>query len=505
MTIDRRFSRSSAKWYAAIMVAFFIVLSHIPARGSDSTLLHLPDGIKTFEDSSILMDLSMIARILDSTWWLRNLESTRIEQTFLSRIEMHQAKYPELWHRAFEGLTWARDSAQCHGTPWAPGGEVRWPFFIRFGPPTSWWATRFRSATHIRQPDVPTFFYWWSPLDTGLACFADPPNSHPTSLWEARTSLNRVRQPIFPVIDIVSFPNWDETEDVWITVGISGDELTPLTLSHKLLEIEWRVEDEQGRTVAGERAIHHMGLTGLILAVTGDRASIRNSAHLYAPRLTRGKYSLEVNIKGYRSNAGKESADFTIPSPLASDGISDLLLVYTRGPVGEDLAPAVTRNGENLCAVTDPRFSPGDTIFPYVEFALPDSGEWAHTVSVYLRPARNPRGSSVRIGKAVAVADSTEKPIARWAGIDIGKELTVLGINEPPRTDGVSLLAARVYQGEGPVSVFESSFLVTPQTRVGEYWLMVEVEGVDAQGQTIWRSTQKRIAITGSGDLRIQP
>lgn len=503
MAIHALFSRSPLCWCAVI--ALLVIVTVETAHSSDSTLLRLPDGIETAEDSARMLELSMIARILDSSWWLRNLESTSIEQTFLSRIEKHQAKYPDTWQRAFDGLAWAHDSALCHGTPWAPDGEVRWPYFIRFGPPTSWWATKFRSATHVRHPDVPTYFYWWSPLDTGLACFADPPNTYPTVLWDARTSVSRVRQPIFPVIDIVSFPNGDETEDVWITVGISGNELTPLTLSHKLLEIEWRIEDDQGRTVSGERAIHHMGLTGLILAVTGDRASIRNSAHLYAPRLTRGEYSLEVKIKGYRSNAGKESVDFTIPSPLASNGISDLLLVYTRGPVGEDLAPAVTRNGENLCAVTDPRFSPGDTIFPYVEIALPDSGEWAYTVSVYLRQARNPRGSSVRIGKAVVVADSTETPIARWAGIDIGKELTVLGIDEPTRTEGVSLLAARIYQGDGPFGVFESAFLVTPQIRVGEYWLMVEVEGKDTRGQRIWRSTQKRIAITRAGDLSIQP
>lgn len=500
MSVQARQPRIST-WLAAALSAALSVT----ADATETPQSHLPGGIITASDSVRFAELSIIAYSLDSSWWSRNLQPTRLRQTFLSRIEKHQAKHPDLWHRAFEGLAWARDSAQCHGTPWAPDGEVRWPFFIRFGPPTSWWATKFRSATYVRHPDVPTYFYWWSPLDTGLACFAEASNTYPTVLWEARTSVSRVRQPIYPDIDIVSFPNGDETADVWITVGISGDELTPLTLSNKLLEIEWHIENEQGRTVAGERAIHHMGLTGLILAVTGDRASIRNSAHLYAPRLTRGKYALEVKIKGYRTNAGKESVDFTIPSPLASNGISDLLLVYTRGPVGEDLAPAVTRNGDNLCAVTDPRFSPGDTIVPYVEIGLPDSGEWAYTVSVYLRPARNPRGSNVRIGRAVVVADSSETPIASWAGIDIGKELTELGIDEPARTEGVSLLAARVYQGDGPMSVFESSFLVTPQTRVGEYWLMIEVEGVDLQGQKIWRSTQKRIAITRAGDLNIQP
>jgi len=475
------------------------------SKASDSIPLHIPDGIETYDDSSEFLELAIIARILDSSWWVRNLESTRIESSFLSRIEKHQADNPEMWKRAFEGLAWARDSADCFGTPWAPEGEVRWPYFIRFGAPTSWWATKFRATGYARHPNVPTFFYWWSPVDTGMACYAEHQNTYPTVIWEARTSLSKVRQPIFPLIDIVSFPNGDETEDVWITVGIAGNELTPLTLSHRLLEIEWRIEDDQGRTVAGERAIHHMGLTGLILAVTGDRANIRNSAHYFAPGLTRGRYSLDVKIKGFRSNGGSESVDFTIPSPLASKGISDLLLVYTRGPAGEDMAPAVTRNGENLCAVTDPRFSPGDTIVPYVQIELPDSGKWSYTVSVYLRPARNPRGSSVRLGKAVVVADSTETPIARWAGIDISKELTVLGIDEPVRPEGVSLLAARVYQGDGPFSVFESAILVTPNTRVGEYWLMVEVEGVDTQGNKMWRSTQKRIAVIRSGDLSIQP
>lgn len=482
----------------AVIGILAVVVIHHSARADDFAQMRLPEDITTAADSAYLGELSIIAQLLDTNWWSLNLQTARFEHTFLSRIVNHQTDHPEEWKRAFEGLTWARDSAACHGTAWAPDGEVRWPFFIRFGAPTSWWVSMYQPVGVFRRITVPTYFYWWTPSDTGLACQAESDRDYASQLLTAQPETYELRRPIFPVIEIVSFPNGDATEDVWITVGTNGVELTSPTINRKLLEIVWSIKDAQGLLVAGDRLVHRLGLVGLVLSVTGNRNNIRIPVHFGAERLARGVYELDVQVNGYHMNSGHETVEFTIPSPLASQGMSDLLLVYPRGPRGIDLAPGVGRNGNNFCVVTDPRFFAADTVVPYVEFELPEGDGWTYAVSVFLRPAQRAKGHTVRTGKTVVVADSGEAPIARWAGIDIERELGILGINELPRTNGMSLLAARVYRGDGRMGVFESSFLITPETRLGEYWLTIDVEGANTIGQTFWRSTQKRIAIIRS-------
>jgi hypothetical protein len=473
------------------------------ATADDFATRRLPEDLKTTTDSAELSELSMIAQLLDTSWWSLNLQTARFKKTFLARVSDHQKNHPKEWEHAYSGLSWARDSAACHGTCWEPDAEVRWPFFIRFGIPTSWWVTQYESTVSGRFDTVLTFFYWWSRADTGLACQADPDQSFARYVLVAQQRLgSEIRLPIYPIVDIVSFPNGDSTEDVWVTVGISGQELTPITIDSKTLGLVWAIKDQHGSTVIRERLGHKLGLAGLILSVTGNRGDIRIPIHLSAPQMRPGRYEIELDVRGYRTNRGKMTIDFVLPSPLASQGMSDLLLVYTRGPRGIDLAPGIGRNGENLYAVTDPAYLVGDTIFPYAEIAFPDSGEWAYTVTVYLRRAKTPRGTIVRTGQPVVVADSAEAPIARWAGIDIRKTLTVLGIDEPSRAPGISLLSARVYRGRGPHGVFESAFLVTPGITVGEYWLTIEVEGADTQGRRLWRAAQKKIAIVRPGRFR---
>lgn len=477
----------------AVMIAIMGIVE--TARADVFAQMRLPDDLTNAADSARLSELSAITRLLDTTWWSVNLQTARLQKTFVERTERHQRQNPEIWDRAWRGLAWAQDSARCHGTLWAPDGEVRWPYFIRFGPPTSWWETYYREEGVMRAKILPTFFYWWTSADTGLACQAADGVSFATRELTAQSAKVEPRRPIYPLVEIVSFPNLDETQDVWFTIGIAGSDLTPFTVQSKYLDLEWSLKDGDGERIAGERLNHRLGLVGLVLSVTGNRNNLRIPIHFGVANLAPGSYELQVKVRGFRTNAGSETVEFEIPSPLASAGISDLLLVYRHGPRGSDLAPGVDRGGKNMCAVTEPVYYTGDTIFPFVEFLLPEGEEWAYAVSVYLRPVRLVRGAKVRTGKPVAIADSNDAPIARWAGIDINRELSVLGIHEPVRPKGITLLAARVYRGDQPIGVFESEFLVTPETSPGEYWLTIDVEGLDRDGRRMWRTTQKKIAI----------
>lgn len=459
----------------------------------------LPRDLVDAADSARFTELSYLAQMIDSAWWSLYLQAPHTRQSFLSRIERHQADHPEDWARAQAGLAWGRDSAHCTEPPWDEHGDARWPFLVRYGPPSSWWETWTVMPSLYHRDTALTWYYWWSEADRGAAFQTARGDSIPRAPLVPVRGRSEIGRRIDPVVDLVSFPNRDSTEDVWIAIGVNGCDLNWESIDAKTLEVEYTVRDEQGDTIQHERLRHGLGLTGLVLSVVRNHRDVRVPIHLCVPGLRPGRYELDLAVRGYRHNRGGLSLDFVIPSPLASRGMSDLLLAYTRGPRGSDLAPGVRRGDRNLYVDTEPLYAVGDTVFPYVEIAFPEGNDWSYAVSVYLRPVRSVKGAQVTTGPAVVVADSAETPLARWAGIDIRRELTVLGIDEPARPHSVTLLAARVYRGGGSDCVFESEFLINEHVKSGEYWLTVEIEGADAQGRRLWRAAQKQIVIARSG------
>ncbi|HWO56078.1 MAG TPA: hypothetical protein VNN55_00775 [bacterium] len=455
----------------------------------------LPRDLVDAADSARFTELSYVAQMIDSGWWSLYLQAPHTRQSFLSLIQRHQADHPEDWARAQAGLAWGRDSAHCGEPPWDPYGDVRWPFLLRYGPPSSWWETWAVTPTYYHRDTTRTWYYWWSAADRGAAFQAPRGDSIPRAALVPDRRKSEIWLRIDPVIELVSFPNRDSTDDVWIAVGVNGSDLNRESIAAKTLEIEYTVRDDQGHTIRHEQQRYGLGLTGVVLSVVGNHRNVRVPIHLCVPGLKPGHYELDLTVRGHRHNRGSVSLDFTVPSPLASRGMSDLLLAYTRGPRGFDLAPGVQRGGRNLYIDTEPVYAVGDTVFPYVEIAFPEGDDWSYAVSVYLRPVRAVKGTLVRTGRPVVVADSAETPLARWAGIDIRRELTVLGIDEPARPHSVTLLAARVYRGGGSDCVFESEFVINENVKSGEYWLTVEIEGANPQGRHLWRAAQKQIVI----------
>jgi hypothetical protein len=465
-----------------------------PKNLSESDL-HLPGDLAP-ADSSRLLEASAILRIIDSSYWSFEIAAVPTAQLLVKRVERHKSKHPDLWARAMAGLAWARDSARCSGQVWQSAGDVRWPYFVRFGPPSAWWVTKFETEAGGGLDTALTFFYRWNELDTGIATQAEPNGSYPTRLLEGVESKSEVAKPIYPSIDVVSFPDSVGTFDAWVITSVRGDELTHETLRSGELLGDIRIIGANNRPVATQSQTHRLGLVGLILSVTTSGHDFCIPFHFAERGLPRGRYALETSIRGYRTNAsGTTRREFTLPSPFADSGVSDILLADLRGPQGGGITHGVLRNDRNLQGISEPIFGAGDTLSPYVEFRMPRGEGWACALSVFLKPVLKNPTKTVNVSRSVLSADSLGKPLVRWAGIDLVKERNALEQSSPAEHRDLELIFARVFNPSSNTGVFESSFEVSRRASPGDYWLIIEIEGRDSVGRKFNRSVQKQIEI----------
>jgi len=419
---------------------------------------------------------------------------------FLKRVGRHKTKHPDLWNRALAGLAWARDSAGCAGQVWQPAGDVRWPYFVRFGPPSAWWVTKFETVVAGGNHDtVLTFFYRWNELDTGIAAQAESACTYPTRLLEGIRTKSEVRRAIYPSVDVVSFPDSAGTFDIWVITSVRGRDLTYKTLESGELQGDIKILGDDKRPVATQSQTHKLALAGLILSVAANPEDFSIPFHFEERGLRKGKYTLEANIQGYRTNAsGTTKREFILPSPFADKGGSDILLADLRGPRGEGITHGVLRNGRNLQGISEPIFEAGDTISPYLEIRIPEGDNWACVFSVFLKPVLKNPVKTVKLSRSVLSADSLGKPLVRWAGIDLVKERRELAQETRVGQGGLDLIFARVYRHESGLGVFESSFEVSHRAASGDYWLIIRIEGRDSTSREFDRWVRKKITIIRS-------
>ncbi len=460
----------------------------------------LPSGL-TADDSTRFATESAVIRILDSADWDYDFNAAITRDTFRARADRYITRDSTTWNRAMAGLAWAKDSAHCAGQVWNPQGDVRWNYFIRFGPPSAWWVTDYNIRVPGGGGDTTLgFFYWWDAQDTGLAAVAESTHTWPSATLPLLADQPEPAKPIYPAIDAVSFPNRDGTYDVWVTAAVWGDDLTGATIAGDALGATLNLlgenPSERERLLDTRRQTRELGLAGLVLGVTANRRSLSIPFYFELTGLHAGRYTLEVSIAGGHNNSGGGEKTLILPSPFAGDGTSDLLLVYKHGPRGPGIAPRVHRENRELQGTAFPSFVKGDTISPYVEMYLPPGERWAYTTKVYLERVRVGARGVVSVSKPVVSADSLGAPLFRWAGADLTGDLRKLQQPSQSSRPILDLLYARVDQPERDRAIFESSFQISHRVRPGDYWLIIDFEGRDRTGADITRSVRKRIQIT---------
>ena len=473
-----------------------LILACAGSRPADpiSLVRRIPQGIETQRDSLWFFETASILRVIDSAYamYVENVE----KKSFTDRVSKHQNKNLEQWLRAFRGLSYARDTAKCHGQPWLPDGEIRWSHFLNFGPPTSWWEAPYETANG--RDTVPTFFYWWDDIDSGLACQAESTLTYPTRVLEPLRAKMGFGKAIFPEVEVVSFPNLDNTISVLVTAVIKGDQVTEETVmgGRGKLNTNFEVRDSKRNIIAQESFSLKFGLTGLVLGVTVNKEALPISSSFSYDSLQGGDFTANVDMRGYRTNAGNGKSKFHTPSLLASQGISDILLRGNKGMVGPDLTPGIWRFGRELRSRGSHDFKIGDTISPYSEIEIPKGEGWAYSVSVFLKPKTSGKPSIPDV-ELFPIADSLGESLLTWAGIDIRQKLKEIKENPVYNYSRLQMLFGKAYQPEGSKGfiLFDSEFQIQSMTRPDEYWLIIYVAGRDMNGQKFERSTQTEIKI----------
>lgn len=492
-------------------------------------LFRVPKDAKDAVDSAEFLELSAVIYTLDSNYW-DYIRGASTMDRFVSRIADHQQKHATEWLLALRGLEWAKDSAHCLGNPWQFEVDDRWAYFIRFGPPSAYWSPMYEVTVPGGRIDTTqTFFNWWSALDTGFASQVFKAEWYPpeSSLMFPRvktivgdTIRSKFGKNLYPEMDIVSFPNEDNTFDVAIVSSVTGDRFTKETiLDRRKLEVELRVFSDDTLVFVSHQT-QKLGLTGLILSVTANDEDLTFLQHFTVPSLSKGKYKARLTIDGHRNNTGKANGKFVLPSIFRDqEGMSDLFLLDRYPVAGDDVSGGIQRQARNLKGRGSHDFIVGDTLSLYIEVAMPnkprpdssDVIEWSYldesgseeyftapadtsdwfTFKVFLEPDEKKapdHGSNLRF---VVTHDSLNNPLLTWNSVDTRKALSELARENQKENRSFHFLAARVIRArEGANTSFESSFEVG-KVKPGKYWLVIVAEGLDSSGRKLFRNSSR--------------
>ena len=183
------------------------------------------------------------------------------------------------------------------------------------------------------------------------------------------------------------------------------------------------------------------------------------------------------------SHRGVYRNDFTLPSPQTSPGMSDILIALRSAEPVSGLDRNRIRRGDRSLMGNPAYFHPGDTIFPYFEFAsdrltLNVSKEYEYTILVSLYP----------------ITESL-----RDTHVEYGKEIDVIRDSIPGQV--VSSQPSKLWSDKGQSLIFSSSYrtgldrenfhrrLVIPEkTSKGRYALVASVQDAHSRRYlTSWR------------------
>ncbi|MEK9173068.1 MAG: hypothetical protein AAB594_00660 [Patescibacteria group bacterium] len=502
-------------------------------------LFRVPKDVKDVADSSQFLELSAILYAVDSMHW-DYIKGTSTMERFRERIADHQNNHPELWLTAMSGLEWAKDSAHCQGNVWQPEVDARWPYFIRFGPPSAYWSPQYQVRVPGGGGRVDTtviFFNYWesSRGDTGLAAQLFKAEWYPP---ESSSVFPKVQQifgdtiksefgkDLYPEMDIASFANEDGTYDIAVVGWITGNRLTRETIvDQRELWAELKIFRNDSLVWSAEQT-QKLGLNGLVLSVTENDEDLSLTHHFTVTHFPKGEYEAKLVMRGDHNNIGKYRKKFPVPSIFPdNEGISDVFLVNREPVRGSSVAEGLLRYGHNQIGRGSHDFNAGDTLSLYVEVPMPkeshldslDATEWA-----YLNESESQQyfGDSTYSGnwlllkarlepdkKKIVPSDNTEvipthdsldSPLLIFDSVDVQKAFAEMmrKSREEKEKEKQSLhfLSAQVIRAsEGTnTALFESSFRVVDIESGRKYWIVVTAEAYDSFGQKLlWEKTTR--------------
>ena len=222
----------------------------------------------------------------------------------------------------------------------------------------------------------------------------------------------KIERTINPTFALASFSNNDGTYSVWAASAVHAEQAKVEKSDQVRLvrrAVLYRNYPNDPQVVAVDSA-------GMLFAVPDEKKQVLYP-FCWPHELPSGDYNLTLAVYDDNGGLGIIAHEFSLPSRLASKGISDILL--TQGLAEQDLggsANRVLRDGWSMRANSYPVYYQGDSIYFYVEsnfaeanFKADKNGKYQYRVYCNLLPANKAkREGTTESGEPYVLRDSTD-------------------------------------------------------------------------------------------------
>lgn len=294
-----------------------------------------------------------------------------------------------------------------------------------------------------------------------------------------------VKEVIETALDVVSFPERDSFA-VWVSSGVGVNQCKPDSTG----SISYHMETVLYSTDSAPKVIRSDTGSSIVLPVPDTTkkalAEIWYPAYVGDYRLPAGKYDLFITVRDEHAadHLGVYKKALILPSPQASLGMSDILIALKPAEKTHDGVSNRIIRGDKTLMGNPTYYHRGDTLYPYLEFAVdrftPNRrGEYEYTMLASLYPAKEGlKSTQTEIGKVLEVLHDT---------LDVA---TAKLVKKRPRTGATETL---IYSSSSsthlPRVSFQAPMVIPRDLSAGKYFLVISAQDSHSRKYlTAWRT-----------------
>lgn len=439
-------------------------------------------------DTVFVLTNDAVFHKLDRTFWGDVLLQAKDIQTYRAAVIDYRKKFLSGKRNPQNPLGTAQeiDEAVAYGdttfsTPiWASPRDARWDAMLDqktgygYGKPEHEWQTQgaFASASEgVLGKGTLYIMSWANGREAVLQ--SDTVGGVPTRIIPERVLKTPVALPIRPYVETSMFPNLDGSYTFTTSVLVTGNNFTIQTLDVGSVFMELTVS--RGDSVfMRDTLVGGLSALRALLLRAEDISGQAIVTHLGSRTIPAGESEAKLLIKGRGQNSGTFFKRVIAPSPYASQGMSDLVLLQDEVLTGDGIQRGIQRYGRTL--YIDPlkilirgnaRYS---TLRPYVEFLPPNTIEQVGAYRVYI--LREPKTGEA-IGYPASYFEDED-------GHPLSSSTTPRRHVEGTSSERGMLVHSQVVSLTDSVTIFDTPidvFDAIRQMKPGNYFVRVEFEG----------------------------
>ena len=387
-------------------------LSSLP---TDTTRVRWLKLYRFFEilDGSLIDQIQKMDINEDSSRILSMIEEFKAKKDFESRPDTPERN--EWWEEM-----WGRRAAHCDSFYHSPFFDDYWderarPVVINGVPENEWWET-------CSMDPCQTFYMDWLSKGISLA-YLDiesdgvvdrmiPSKEALIPMTTARldkfvrpnkpnfSPFQEVDERLEAALDIISFPE-DDSFVVWVSSGVGLKQCVPDSAGFLSFSLEGVVYST-GSIPMEVSSIESPTITIPYPDTTRNIEDLWYPIYFGGQHFSSGEYEMIVTILDNHADnhRGVYRWTLTLPSPLVSRGMSDILIALKQAEPAFGATQNRVFRGEKALMGNPCYFHPGDTLYPYLEFSIADftpdaEGEYEYTMLGSLYHRKAPKGTAI--------------------------------------------------------------------------------------------------------------